>query len=113
MIARPPRSPRTDTLFPYTALFRSDAQARGVAGQHRVVGHERGDLLVQVLLPVHALGDGLDDEVAVLELLQADFVVGRDDGRAQRLRRQRRRAELAEVGETGGASGGERVCPYV
>src|SRR3546814_7789847 len=94
MIRRPPRSTRTDTLFPYTTLCRS-----GVAGQHRVVGHERGDLLVQVLLPVHALGDGLDDEVAVLELLQADFIVGRDDGRAQRLRRQRRRAELAAVGD--------------
>src|SRR3546814_10367726 len=29
MIRRPPRSPRTDTLFPYTTLFRSTA---GVAG---------------------------------------------------------------------------------
>src|SRR3546814_7265445 len=27
MIRRPPRSTRTDTLFPYTTLFRSDAQA--------------------------------------------------------------------------------------
>src|SRR3546814_14439137 len=26
MIRRPPRSTRTDTLFPYTTLFRSDAQ---------------------------------------------------------------------------------------
>src|SRR3546814_15382506 len=25
MIRRPPRSPRTDTLFPYTTLFRSDS----------------------------------------------------------------------------------------
>src|SRR3546814_6205839 len=29
MIRRPPRSTRTDTLFPYTTLFRSDAE-----GQH-------------------------------------------------------------------------------
>src|SRR3546814_9297693 len=28
MILRPPRSPRTDTLFPYTTLFRSSAQRR-------------------------------------------------------------------------------------
>src|SRR3546814_15605715 len=28
MIRRPPRSTRTDTLFPYTTLFRSRAQAR-------------------------------------------------------------------------------------
>src|SRR3546814_8627514 len=27
MIRRPPRSTRTDTLFPYTTLFRSDKQA--------------------------------------------------------------------------------------
>src|SRR3546814_19896982 len=29
MIRRPPRSTRTDTLFPYTTLFRSDVLARG------------------------------------------------------------------------------------
>src|SRR3546814_9959098 len=28
MIRRPPRSTRTDTLFPYTTLFRSDQQRR-------------------------------------------------------------------------------------
>src|SRR3546814_18989822 len=35
MIRRPPRSPRTDTLFPYTTLFRShaiNAVYRGVVG---------------------------------------------------------------------------------
>src|SRR3546814_7388341 len=30
MIRRPPRSTRTDTLFPYTTLFRSDRQAKVV-----------------------------------------------------------------------------------
>src|SRR3546814_2564036 len=29
MIRRPPRSTRTDTLFPYTTLFRSKDQLRG------------------------------------------------------------------------------------
>src|SRR3546814_8370916 len=32
MIRRPPRSTRTDTLFPYTTLFRSDFQLR--VGEH-------------------------------------------------------------------------------
>src|SRR3546814_10835453 len=32
MIRRPPRSTRTDTLFPYTTLFRSGAQ-RAIRGQ--------------------------------------------------------------------------------
>src|SRR3546814_13378702 len=30
MIRRPPRSTRTDTLFPYTTLFRSPSMARGI-----------------------------------------------------------------------------------
>src|SRR3546814_3571320 len=38
MIRRPPRSTRTDTLFPYTTLFRSAACAGGLAGgDHRAV----------------------------------------------------------------------------
>src|SRR3546814_5277444 len=32
MIRRPPRSTRTDTLFPYTTLFRSTAVKRMIAG---------------------------------------------------------------------------------
>src|SRR3546814_4615891 len=36
MIRRPPRSTRTDTLFPYTTLFRS-VQVRGCTTCHR--GH--------------------------------------------------------------------------
>src|SRR3546814_15653966 len=31
MIRRPPRSTRTDTLFPYTTLFRSERRGRGLA----------------------------------------------------------------------------------
>src|SRR3546814_16959819 len=45
MIRRPPRSTRTDTLFPYTTLFRSrlDAQAmqrRGAVEQHRMLADD-------------------------------------------------------------------------
>src|SRR3546814_6517855 len=44
MIRRPPRSTRTDTLFPYTTLFRSDRQHREVCcgrnGLH-VQSHDR------------------------------------------------------------------------
>src|SRR3546814_8106660 len=38
MIRRPPRSTRTDTLFPYTTLFRSPA-AVDAAADHREVVH--------------------------------------------------------------------------
>src|SRR3546814_6821188 len=34
MIRRPPRSTRTDPLFPYTTLFRSPAQLGVKAGSH-------------------------------------------------------------------------------
>src|SRR3546814_18861308 len=33
MIRRPPRSPRTATLFPYTTLFRSNRAARRAVGR--------------------------------------------------------------------------------
>src|SRR3546814_5171092 len=33
MIRRPPRSTRTDTLFPYTTLFRSQHDARATPGE--------------------------------------------------------------------------------
>src|SRR3546814_4952677 len=39
MLLRPPRSTRTDTLFPYTTLFRSNARGRtGAAGGWRGLG---------------------------------------------------------------------------
>src|SRR3546814_16231782 len=39
MIRRPPRSTRTNTLFPYTTLFRSVIDApRGNVGQPQLVG---------------------------------------------------------------------------
>src|SRR3546814_2463846 len=37
MIRRPPRSTRTDTLFPYTTLFRSQPDVQAHAGDHAVL----------------------------------------------------------------------------
>src|SRR3546814_1468210 len=42
MIRLPPRSTRTDTLFPYTTLFRSADTIRQRFGQHR--HHEPGEI---------------------------------------------------------------------
>src|SRR3546814_8484639 len=41
MIRRPPRSTPTDTLFPYTTLFRSDGSA-AIVRRHRRDGHAHG-----------------------------------------------------------------------
>src|SRR3546814_3922629 len=37
MIRRPPRSTRTDTLFPYTTLFRRKQQIMGILSGYRVL----------------------------------------------------------------------------
>src|SRR3546814_1314413 len=37
MILRPPRSTRTDTLFPYTTLFRSSTRVEGIDDTHASV----------------------------------------------------------------------------
>src|SRR3546814_2420244 len=42
MIRRPPRSTRTDTLFPYTTLFRSEADGGLHCRAHRASGPPHG-----------------------------------------------------------------------
>src|SRR3546814_7626517 len=56
MIRRPPRSTRTDTLFPYTTLFRSLAalRASGLTLAHERLGH---DILKTQALANHATPD--------------------------------------------------------
>src|SRR3546814_10532214 len=49
MIRRPPRSTRTDTLFPYTTLFRSIDHVAGVACRIVHRGHARAMLARRVL----------------------------------------------------------------
>src|SRR3546814_8043198 len=44
MIRRPPRSTRTDTLFPYTTLFRSSRRRRGVVEPARLPAPARSGL---------------------------------------------------------------------
>src|SRR3546814_6531543 len=46
MIRRPPRSTRTDTLFPYTTLFRSEGHWADVEGER--AGRWRDDLMTVI-----------------------------------------------------------------
>src|SRR3546814_3203682 len=60
MIRRPPRSTRTDTLFPYTTLFRSvlcDLHLPGVSGLEVTERVVRGDHGTRVIV-VSVLEDG-------------------------------------------------------
>jgi hypothetical protein len=49
------------------------------------------------MLPVHALGDGFDDQVAVFQLVEVVLVVGNADQRGLVGVAQRRRAQLLQV----------------
>src|SRR3546814_10320456 len=71
MIRRPPRSTRTDTLFPYTTLFRSQVL------RARLVLVQRGDLLfgggpARVVLAqvfLHVLVDRSEEHTSELQSL--------------------------------------------
>src|SRR3546814_20345853 len=49
MIRRPPRSTRTDTLFPYTTLFRSENAIHDLVGAENPISHRN-----------RAFGDGVE-----------------------------------------------------
>src|SRR3546814_17638120 len=64
MIRRPPRSTRTDTLFPYTTLFRSYWRMVGGTQHHdRATLGQRDD---QTGRPGHAMGMN-DDRLNIVE----------------------------------------------
>src|SRR3546814_17749696 len=88
MIRRPPRSTRTDTLFPYTTLFRS-RQARALEHQpkSRIGRHDNaqgGAVLVVAVDEAMLKGAGLISESAAVpaahdELVGDDSPCGRSE----------------------------------
>src|SRR3546814_21115565 len=110
MIRRPPRSTRTDTLFPYTTLFRSAAQ-RGAHVVRRLAGEHQPDpaVLLAILdvaeLLLHLVGvlDGLNArdprlEPATVRVVVLQCVVGDADAAAAIRFDQRGRGPLATAG---------------
>src|SRR3546814_3097963 len=95
MIRRPPRSTRTDTLFPYTTLFRSEIgksnlgrverlhwrNARGVPWYGDLiypVGYQRGTRYPMVVVQYRTRGflrGGTGDEVPIQTLADQGFLV--------------------------------------
>src|SRR3546814_11432502 len=91
MIRRPPRSTRTDTLFPYTTLFRSAVtdDAGAITGVHRTwldpaggkapvayprraMGHLLGSgVRFGRAAPMMVFGEGLETLLSVREVLPA------------------------------------------
>src|SRR3546814_12176436 len=108
MIRRPPRSTRTDTLFPYTTLFRSVERRLGRAPKLLIAkmgqdGHDRGANVI-----ASAFSDmGFDVVSGPLFQTPEETVVlaldrGVDDVGASRL----------PAGHNGSASWRARVCQY-
>src|SRR3546814_13290474 len=105
MIRRPPRSTLTDTLFPYTTLFRSlhlqhqarqQAEAEVEDESHRDEG--RGELEAEKEGLRHHAGDHLRNVAHQQRLAGNEDLVDLDDAAQQQI---------------GRASCRERVCQYV
>src|SRR3546814_1183810 len=124
MIRRPPRSTRTDTLFPYTTLFRSLLSHLALLGEGRrpaavrqeagvtpatptALGdqeavarvHEIGEDGVAVLrLDLRALGHGHDHVFAATTVLALALAVGAAPGNPVRVVLEREQLGRAHVG---------------
>src|SRR3546814_12654433 len=132
MIRRPPRSTRTDTLFPYTTLFRS---ADGV-GAERVGGDdirsrlqigardllddrrpaERENVVIALLVALKAERAGIvgSAQLAVLDLGAERAVLDEDPlRRSPNQPLSRTHAACSCLLELGRRSCRERVCKYV
>src|SRR3546814_5887448 len=68
MKRRPPRSKRTDTLFPYTTLFRSEL--RTVDEDFAIIGHATGRRISHVRLRV-----GDRDAVVQMQFARAAIII--------------------------------------
>src|SRR3546814_4034671 len=72
MIRRPPRSTRTDTLFPYTTLFRSQlaADLQAIHARQVEVEHDRIEVVHHGQVQAgHAVGGEVDGVAAVFEVI--------------------------------------------
>src|SRR3546814_10872577 len=58
MIRRPPRSTRTDTLFPYTTLFRSRSCAEACSPMTNIALHPGNNLVPAALLQAQSENSG-------------------------------------------------------
>src|SRR3546814_17114605 len=105
MIRRPPRSTRTDTLFPYTTLFRS-LRLLGVSATSEPSQIKRA---YRRLLSRHH-PDKIAGSGATPLQVRDDTDRTRELHHAYRLIRERRDFRYTEIGR---ASWRERVCQYV
>src|SRR3546814_20146011 len=113
MIRRPPRSTRTDTLFPYTTLFRSDGEDQA-RQDRRVAGGRRAQPLEEEVLT--AGGQRGHRRGVETERADGEHEHGSDVAQPALVRQAVAEVDEVEAGRlrhTGTASGRERVCTSV
>src|SRR3546814_18814114 len=113
MIRRPPRSTRTDTLFPYTTLFRSHRQQCTlgvVAGAPDLVG--AGEETLRLGEEVQERGGGVQRIADRVEGQQARRRGGHHDEGGQAASGRADRSEESRVGKEWGRKLRSRWTPY-
>src|SRR3546814_17953431 len=115
MIRRPPRSTRTDTLFPYTTLFRS-VVASGMWLQRITLDDDFARYFDQ-RFQYRQDSDFTEEHLTGLNIIEFDIGAGREGG-VYDPAYQRKLAEFlvwlrAQPHEIGRESCRERVCQYV
>src|SRR3546814_14355724 len=111
MIRRPPRSTRTDTLFPYTTLFRSHVTIDFTGSSATLPDNFNAPLPVVRAAVLYVLRTMLDDPIPMNEgcLAPVTLIVPDDSMLSPRYPA----AVVAGNVEIGRASGGEGLCQYV
>src|SRR3546814_17499108 len=117
MIRRPPRSTRTDTLFPYTTLFRSAARilppnsifsfpVSDISASHSSassMSNRSNARLGSVLPPGNHASTGFDQSLSIIA--RSLSIKTRPD------RQAKKRSEERRVGKEGGRTGRDRWWP--
>src|SRR3546814_11799101 len=126
MIRRPPRSTRTDTLFPYTTLFRSLIRINVIASG--VGGITESDATLAAASKAVIIGFNVRADAAARKIIEANGldlryfsiiydVIDQVKQVASGLLGVEVREEIIGIAEVrdeiGSASCGERVCQYV
>src|SRR3546814_17238726 len=104
MLRRPPRSTRTDTLFPITTLFRS----KRLPHSHGMTMTTPSDLLTAMIEAARVAGDGLMRDFAAIDRLDVRHKNGPADpfSEADLRAEETVRAMLARVAPDYGFLGG-------
>ena len=74
----------------------SDRQPRGIGRQNGIGPDHRHNAPIEIVLPIQAFGDRLDDQVAVGEQAQVMFIVGRLDRVGELRQPEGRRAKFSQ-----------------